>query len=128
MNWNESTLNPKVILGYYENAPSLKSVVLHRVSLLRDGPTAEIVFEVTEFPEKPSSKWSASANACQITIRAIGIHVVELSHWGTGISGELEIKPAKGGVEISFTGEAKFRFLCTHIDVANVSGYVSGRP
>lgn len=127
MNWNEKTLNPKVILGYYDKAPSLRSVEIHRVSLLRDGPMAEIVFDVAEFPERPSPKWPLGANICQITIRPIGISKVEITRWGTGVVGDLEIKSAQGLVEISFSGEGNFRFLCSHIDITSVSGYITGR-
>ena len=127
MNWNESTLNPKVLLGYYDAAPSLKGVQVHRVSLLRDGPTAEIVFDVDSFPERLSPKWPRGANTCQITIRAIGITEVNISRWGTGVLGDLEIGLENGIVEIAFSGQGKFRFLCSHLDVASVSGYISGR-
>lgn len=127
MNWNESTLNPKVLLGYYEQAPSLEQVELHRISLLRDGPTAEIVFDVSTFPEKPSSKWPSGANTCQIVIRAIGLSQVELTKWATQCSGRLEVNPAQGALELVFSGAAKFRFLCSHIEVAGVSGYINVR-
>jgi hypothetical protein len=127
MNWNDLTLNPKVILGYYEAGPSLKKVDLHRVSLLRDGPTAEIVFEVDEFPQKPSPRWPSGANACQITLRAIGLCEVELRQWGTGVSGELEIKPLPDGIKICFSGEGAFRFKCSHVDVASISAYIRER-
>lgn len=127
MNWNENTLNPRVVLGYYDTAPSLNSVEVHRVSLLRDGPTAEIVFDVDNFPERPSPKWPLGANTCQITIRAIGITEVDISRWGTGVLGDLEISSGNGMVEIAFSGQGKFRFLCSHLDVASVSGYIDGR-
>ncbi len=127
MNWNDNTLNPKVIAGYYKSAPSLKLVNLHRVSLLRDGPVAEIVFDVSDFPEKPSSKWPAGANTCQITLRALGVSEVELTSWSAESSGSFEIESVRGAVEIRFIGEAKFRFLCSHLDVVGVSGYVNGQ-
>lgn len=127
MNWNEHTLNPRVVLGYYDAAPSLKSVEVHRVSLLRDGPTAEIVFDVDSFPERPSSKWPLGADTCQITIRAIGITEVDISRWGTGVLGDLEIDSENESVEIAFSGQGKFRLLCSHLDVVSISGYVNGR-
>ena len=126
MDWNKYTLNPRVLLGYFDSAPSLQHVQLHRVSLSRDGPVAEIVFDVGEFPQKPSPRWPAGANTCQITLHAIGLEEVELTQWGTGISGTIDVRRVEGGVEISFTGEGKFRFRCSQLAVSSVSGYIEG--
>lgn len=126
--WNEKTLNPNVILGYFDKAPNLRGVEIRHVSLLSDGPMAEIVLDVGEFPERPSSKWPAGANTCQITIRAIGISEVEIDRWGSEVVGNLDIKSTQGKTEILFAGEGRFRLLCSHIDVVKVSGYLSKRP
>jgi hypothetical protein len=100
---------------------------LHCVTLHRDGPIAEIEFEPAEFPSKPSPKWPAGSNACQIIIRAIGLSKIDFSRWGTGVVGNIEIKAVQGGLEISFAGEGEFRFISSHIDVFKVSAYISGR-
>lgn len=125
MNWNESTINPKVILGYYDSAPSLEHVEIHRISLMRDGPMAEITFDVGSFPERPSRKWPPGANTCQITVRAFGLIEAELTRWSNQSSGTLNVGVVQGGIEIAFSGESKFRLLCSHLDVAGVTGYVN---
>lgn len=127
MNWNDHTLNPKVLLGYYDEAPSLQRIVIHRVSLLRDGPTAEIVFDVGELPQRRSPKWPEGCNTCQITLRASGLTEVDVTQWGTGVVGELTVQPIPSGLELGFEGEARFRFVCSHLQVAGVAGYVDGR-
>ncbi|MCL4409460.1 MAG: immunity 50 family protein [Gammaproteobacteria bacterium] len=127
MNWNDNTLNPKKILGYFENVPSTKHVQLHRLVFLRDGPAAEITFDLTEFPQNPSSKWPMGANTCQITIRALGLSEVSLTRWGTGVSGELAINKVSGALEVSFSGEGHFKLLCSHVDIVSVSGYINNQ-
>ncbi|GAB3361726.1 Imm50 family immunity protein [Lysobacter tyrosinilyticus] len=128
MDWNQITFNPKVILGYYSVAPSLKNVCVHRISLHRDGPSAEITFEPQDFPDKPSSKWPESANTCQILIRAFAVTQVDVRRWGTGVSGDLEISRTSSGIEVVLSGEGAFRLVCSELDVVSVVGYVSEGP
>lgn len=127
MDWNALTHNPRTLLGYYDAAPSLEQVALHRVTLLRDGPTAEIVFNASTFPQRPSPRWPQGANTCQITLRAIGVSSVALDAWSTNPVGELRIVSAQGALEVAFNGAGRFRLVCLHLDVAHVSGYVSDR-
>jgi hypothetical protein len=125
MNWNDYTLNPKVVLGYYEAAPSLAGAEIHRISLLRDGPTAEIVFEPTEFPKKPSKRWSVGSNTCQIVIHAIGLSEVSISCWSPSAIGDLVVLPTPSGIAVSFSGGGEFQLLCSHLYVVGLSGYIN---
>lgn len=125
MNWNDYTINPKVILGYYLSAPELGEVDLHALSFLRDGPVAEIVLDVAQFPEKPSHRWPSEANTCQITLRAIGLSEVEVSSWSSNSSGAMTIESQNNAIRISFAGQSRFVLCCSHLYVAGVSGYVN---
>lgn len=125
MDWNQLTSNPKVVLGYYSVVPNLRDVCIHRISLHRDGPTAEITFEPHDYPDKPSSKWPDEANTCQILLRAIGVTQVDINRWGTGLHGDLEIHRLPDGIEVIFSGEGAFRLVCAVLDVASVVGYIS---
>ena len=124
MTWNNLTLNPKVMLGYYDQVPTLKDVEIVRINLLQDGPTAEIVFEPKEFPTTRSSKWPAGANACQITLRAFALSEIAILHWTTSVIGDLKISAVPQGVEVLFQGKGSLRFVCLHIDVAKVIAYL----
>jgi hypothetical protein len=124
MTWNDYTVNPKVILGYYNNAPSLTGVEDHRIFLLRDGPDAEITFQPQHFPDKPSRKWLTESNTCQITIRASGITEFEMTNWTVRNIGDIAIVPIGGGMEVRFNGLMRFKIRCDCVDVSKVTGYV----
>lgn len=128
MNWNELTLNPKVILGYFTQPPSLENVEIHQLRLSRDSATAEIVFEPAAFPERTSKKWPSGANTCQITLRAIEVSALYLSGWGSNIFGTLALSKEGSGLSISFEGPVNFKVSCSFADISQVSGYINARP
>lgn len=123
MNWNDYTLNPKVILGYYTEAPSLTNVEIHRLTLLRDAAMVEMVLEPTQFPDKHSKRWPVGSNACQITLRAMDVTQLEMRGWATTIIGNLSIEPDDGGFVIGFEGVVSLKIRCPFIDVSRVTGY-----
>jgi hypothetical protein len=128
MDWNQLTLNPKLLRGYYTIPPSLRGICVHRISLLRDGPSVEIVFEPQAFPDKPSPRWPAAANTCQILLRAISVDRVDLNRWGTGVFRDLEIGQTPERIELVLSGEGSLRLSCDALDVVSVTGYLSERP
>ena len=125
MSWLQHTQNPKALLGYYGQAPSLDNVTLHSLALRRDGPTAELVLDLEQFPAKPSTRWPAESNTCQVTLQAVGVERVTVRHWGTGVLGTLEVTARSGFIKLSFTGQARFELACLQVSISKVSGYKS---
>lgn len=132
MDWNQLSINPKTLLGYYSSAPSLNGVTLFTLSLSRDGPCAELVIEPRVFLEQPSTRWPAGSNTCQITLRAIGLTKISVDAWGTGVHGDLQIEPNGEGLMLTFRGDASFQVWFHHLQVVHVVGYPhvihDGRP
>jgi hypothetical protein len=126
VNWLDCTVNPDALLAHFEQAPSLDKVVFHSLSFRRDGPTAELVFDLSSFPTFPHSRWPAGANTCQLTLSAVYLQVVSVQSWGTGVVGKLAICGRNGHVELSFRGDASFQLECSHLYFAKVSGYING--
>ena len=127
MDWSDLIENPKALLSYFDRAPSLERITLHKLVLLRDGPTALLDFDVGEFPQRPSPRWPNGAQFCQISIQLVALSKCEVASWGTDVIGDLEIVRAADGREITFSGEAEFRFSCSCVYVDEVSGYVGAR-
>jgi hypothetical protein len=125
MSWLQHTQNPKALLGYYGQAPRLDNVTLHALMLKRDGPTAELVLDLGQFPTKPSTRWPAGSNTCQVTLQAVGLERVTLQRWGTGVLGALEVTARSGLIQLSCTGEARFELACLQVFIAKVTGYKS---
>jgi hypothetical protein len=126
MDWFALLENPKALLAYYPHAPDLSGVTLHSLELRRDGPVAELVMSPHTFPETPSPRWPIGANTCQIRLQLIDLRSVELSRWGTGVVGDLELSKSAHGVALHFSGDAVFRLEGGWLRVESVTGYIGG--
>jgi len=126
MSWNDLTLNPKVVLGYFNQPPSIDRIEIYRLVLNRDASCLEIVFEPSTFPENPSPKWPVGSNTVQITLRTIGISQLELNGWSNNIFGSLSISKVDGAISLAFEGQIKLKVICSYLDVTKVSGYCKG--
>lgn len=127
MSWLNFIENPKTVLGYFDEAPSIESVTAHSLVLRRDGPVAALVFDLIQYPSRPSPRWPEGSNTCQITIDAIGLESVKLSAWGTGVVGRIEIERIDQNVRLSFSGDATFQITCACLRIACVMGYLNGQ-
>ena len=128
MNWNDLTLNPKVIAGYYDRVPCLAKVEIFKLVLNRDASKLTIVFEPDRFPERPSQRWPLGANAVQVSMSAFGVKELEIHGWGSNIVGELSLEKQGPLIGINFEGPAQFRAVTEFIQVDKVVGYCSEVP
>ena len=127
MSWNDLTLNPRVILGYYSAPPELDDVEVLSLSLRRDGPLLEMVVGLPSFPDRPSPRWEASANTVQATFRFFGLREVSITGWGTSNVGHLSISPVAGGMRFEFrSGAASCVGASDFFDIEGVSAYTDG--
>lgn len=127
MSWNDLTLNPKILLGYFDHVPSLDGIEIQSISLQPMGPCMEIVFEPAKFPERPSARWHAGSNRCQITLRAIGVTGLEISGWDSQVGGNLAVTQSSQGISLLFEEQTRFRVSCDFIDIANVADYINSQ-
>jgi Immunity protein 50 len=123
MNWNDLTANPKVILGYFHEAPSLKNVEIFRLNLNRDASSFDIVFEPTTFPERASKKWPVGANTAQITLRLSEVSSIVLNGWASNVFGDLSVVKDHEFLSVTFVGTTVFEAVCTDFEVTQVVGY-----
>jgi hypothetical protein len=112
------------MLGYYSAPPALDAVELHSLALHRDGPTLEMVAELPTFPDRPSPRWDASANATQARFRFFGLREICIEGWGISNVGPLSISRVNGVVRFEFrSGSASCIGVSDWFDVAGVSAY-----
>jgi hypothetical protein len=77
---------------YGDDVPPLTGVVLHEISLHRDGPRATLRFDLPVFPSQPPRKWAAQGfNTAQVQLMLVGINELRLHGWDTNIRGDLSI-------------------------------------
>lgn len=127
MNWNDLTFNPKVILGYFDEAPSIENIEIFRVVLSRDASTVEIVFEPTTFPERAPKKWPIGANAAQITLRLSEVSSLLINGWASNVLGDLIVVQVRDLIAVTFIGDVVFEAECACVEVTQVVGYTDTR-
>lgn len=78
-------------------APDLRSISLHELSLDRDGPQLVLRFDLNKFPDTPPRKWQRF-NTVQLELSFIGVRDVNIAGWGTEIKTDLRFWRADDGI------------------------------
>ena len=128
MSWIDF-LNADRGLAEVFGGPLLRSpaIVLHELTLHRDGPRARLRFDLVEFPVDPPAKWAAaSCNTVQVTVEAAGgLDVLEVS--GFTMSGEVVAgldDLADGRRELTLLStDMRARIVSRHFRVATISAH-----
>lgn len=109
--------------------PLLRSsaIVLHELTLHRDGPRAQLRFDLVEFPENPPVKWiAAGCNTVQVTVEAVG-ELDALEICGCTMSGEVVAgldELGDGRLELTLlSSDMRARIVSRHVRVAGISAY-----
>jgi Immunity protein 50 len=81
--WTDLLENPKA-LEMFRPEPSLECVVLTKLLVDRDGPTARMSIQAREYPEEPPARWRMQGdNAVIIELEAMGVDHIKLEGWDT---------------------------------------------
>ena len=94
MNWVELLTNPVVIRSIYgEVIPSLSGVDIHEFRLHREGASAMIRFNLSEFPEDPPKKWvSSGLDTVQIELSIDEIDFLSIREWRHTMIADLSVE------------------------------------
>jgi len=126
MNLTEIITNPEIVKAYFTFDPNLNGINLHEINIHRDGPTAKLRFDLSEFPDKPPRKWHSSYNTAQMTISLIDIEQIQLNGFNTTETGNLSFALEKEKILFSFKSKTcSFNGKCSFINVEKISGYVN---
>ena len=126
--WLDVVVDARPIQAIYgERVPLLISVVLHEVSLHRDGPRVIVRFDLPEFPVNPPRKWVAQQfNVAQLKLIFDGIHDISLQGWSTNPVVDISIIRAGDRVKASVSSAAvQINIDCDAVLVSSISGYQS---
>lgn len=122
--WTEHLDNPKALSGYFSSREGLDDVDLHECSLDRDGPLLRLRFDLSRFPDKPSSRWDASANRAQATLAFWFVGDVDLRGYGTTMVGTLTVEPRGQLLDVRFHSPAcVLSFTCVLARLDKLVGY-----
>jgi hypothetical protein len=105
----------------------MDKIVLHEITLIRDGPVLRFRFDLQDFPPTPPKKWSSSFNTAQMTIDFIGTVDVRIDGWGTTEIGDLKLHKDGNSIAIAFHGNTcKISAHSEFAYIQNITGYQNG--
>ena len=113
-NWLDAAENGAFLKSLYGGSPALDPVELHDIRLDRDGPQANVRFDLPEFPSRLPKGWDrAGYNVVQLEILLIGLRSVQIDGWRTTMMGAMRIEPGRmwtvafsnSDMTINLTGE-----------------------
>lgn len=109
-------------------APSLDEIILHEISLRRDGPIIVVRFDLNEYAEVPPKKWVDNGfNRVNITLMAIAVSSVSLFGWDNELVSSIELSEMDEHKYVELKGTSlNARFRCLELRIDKVSGYLDG--
>jgi hypothetical protein len=104
MNWTDALDNPEHLKAFFDSMEGLESISLFEVVLDRDGPELRLRADLPRFPDRPSHRWSPTANQAQITIGLVlaSGDDLEIRGWATTMNGTLSMSRNRAG-EVMFS-------------------------
>lgn len=110
---------------YGDKPPALGRVVLHEVTLHRDGPRAVLRFDLPEYPTEPPRKWlDLRFNVVQIQLMLIGVHDISMSGWRNSPGVELSIERDGQGIRVvGSEGSMRIDVRADNAVIAALSAY-----
>lgn len=124
-NWTDTLENPGGLLAIFGNrCPTLSEVVLHELTLNRDGPRLILRFDVNTFPDSPPKKWVVSRyNRVQLKLLAVGVRKFSAEGFDTDGSINLIIA-SEDGVRIEGNSKTmSFVVISQTLHVDEISAY-----
>ncbi|WP_076842588.1 MULTISPECIES: Imm50 family immunity protein [Protofrankia] len=126
--WPDVLDDPRSIQAIYDDrTPPLESVVLHEISLHRDGPRVVLRFDLPEYPTHPPKKWlNQGLNVVQIQLMLIGIRDLSLRGWSHESSVNLSLERQGDAVRVAASsGSTTINISAEAASIVSVSAYLS---
>ena len=129
--WAALLMDARPIAALFgRSSPPLTAVVLHEVTLHRDGPRVVLRFDLADFPADPPPKWTlAGFNQLQLRLVAAGVQSLELSGWSSDLTVNLDVTREGNLVRVRANGPAfKLVFDAGFLAVDSITPYRMEEP
>ncbi|WP_091572879.1 Imm50 family immunity protein [Melghirimyces thermohalophilus] len=74
--------NPQSLISLYGDWPSFKGGRITSMELVEDGPTINIIVQLTRVPQNPPQRWKRNKfNAVSIEISFFGVESISMTDW-----------------------------------------------
>jgi hypothetical protein len=128
MSWLEAVMDDRPVRAVFGgDAPSSRSVVVHSITLHRDGPRAVLTFDLADYPSAPPQKWAAQGfGVVQVRLVLSGVESVRLDGWDVDVVGDLTLDRDGDRVDVALRSPvATFSCTAAAAYVENVSAYAT---
>lgn len=114
----------KIHAIYGEEAPALRGVSLHEITIHRDGPNATLRIDLPDFPSSPPKKWiDRGLNVVQIEVSFASVHSIKLDGWTLSPVVDLSIEQQNDSVIGNTSGDSTIYITATSAVLTSISAY-----
>jgi hypothetical protein len=115
---------------YGDDAPPLEAVVLHEITLHRDGPRVVLRFDLPAFPSRPPEKWvSQGCNVVQVQLLLSGVESVSIQGLSTHSVVDIAVAGDGRKVRVTTSGSSVIDVLALDASITSISAYMDAeRP
>ncbi|WP_422769934.1 Imm50 family immunity protein [Plantactinospora sp. WMMC1484] len=124
--WWDLIMDARGITAIYGGAPpALDDVVVHEITLHRDGPSVRLRIDLPSYPDPAPPKWRAQGyNVVQVVLTMVGVRDVALRGWSHQIRAGLALAREEGVVAVRMTSDAvRLDLRADAVDLTAVSAY-----
>jgi len=116
--------NDAFITGLYGALPKFECVNIHQINLNWDGPRANIIFDLNDFPDNPPRKWMGF-NTVQLEITAFPLLEVGVGRYSSGNICNINIEKKDNIFFLRITGDSEVNIVASSVCVNKVSAYLN---
>jgi hypothetical protein len=111
-----------------EHSPSLRTIVVHDLTIGRDGPSLCVRFDISEYPTNPPVKWvRTGVNRVQIRIIAFGVRDLTINGASSEMMANLELRVDGSRVQLGLDGRGfQVKAIADAIILDRISAYADG--
>lgn len=109
---------------YKDRAPSLENIILKKLTLDYNGPSAFLELELEDLPDNPPIKWQRNFNRIHLILELIDIVEVKVLSWSNKNVGFIDFVKKDNAIQCSITGDCDAIILFKFLHVQSISEYL----
>ena len=125
--WIENLENPETVKSIFKDEiPELRRTIIKEIALHQNGSTLNAIFDISEFPKNPPSKWKLNGyNTVSIELLFVEIDNLKITNWNAINRCVIEFRKREDFYDVKFAGDIMADFKCRWIRVQTISGYIN---
>lgn len=116
--------NDVFVIGLYGALPKFENINIHQINLNWNGPCANVIFDLRDFPNSPPRKWRGF-NTVQLEISLFPLVEVRIEKFSSGNVCNVCIEKKGALFCFEVTGASEAIFVAPSVRINNVSAYLN---